>query len=136
MALQASEQVILRRRSLSIRCKKQCAILFIGLITLNRPKALNALCDKLINEVVAAANDFDKNANVGAIILTGTITIVEFDLRIQYQLCFILGSEKAFAAGADIKEMSEKTYVECYINNLFENWMLLGKISKPVRIFS
>jgi enoyl-CoA hydratase/carnithine racemase len=38
---------------------------------LNRPKALNALCDKLINEVVAAANSFDKNNNVGAIILTG-----------------------------------------------------------------
>jgi len=62
--------------------------------------------------VVAAAKDFDKNATVGAIVITG--------------------SEKAFAAGADIKEMADKTYVDCYINNMFENWMLIGKISKPL----
>jgi len=43
-----------------------------------------------------------------------------------------IGSEKAFAAGADIKEMAGRTYVDCYINNMFENWMSIGKISKPV----
>ena len=52
------------------------SISLVGLITLNRPKALNALCDKLINEVVTAANSFDKNNEVGAIILTGGPTLL------------------------------------------------------------
>ena len=64
----------------------------VGLITLNRPKALNALNTQLMNEVVGAAKAFDIDPGIGAIVLTG--------------------SEKAFAAGADIKEMSSKTYSE------------------------
>lgn len=43
------------------------------------------------------------------------------------------GSEKAFAAGADIKEMLPRSYVDCYSGNLFSNWMEIAKLSKPVR---
>ena len=82
-----------------------------GLITLNRPKALNALCDGLLDDVIHAARVFDKDDNIGAIVITG--------------------SEKAFAAGADIKEMSKRTYVQCYNNNQFENWTDITKLSKP-----
>jgi enoyl-CoA hydratase/carnithine racemase len=87
----------------------------VGVITLNRPKQLNALCNDLIEEVLVAGRAFDKDANVGCIVITG--------------------SEKAFAAGADIKEMSSMTYAECYTNNLFANWADLPKISKPVLVF-
>lgn len=82
-----------------------------GVITLNRPKALNALCDQILLELITAAKDFDSNPNVGAIILTG--------------------SSKAFAAGADIKEMSNRTFVECYTKNMFKNWGDVGQIVKP-----
>jgi enoyl-CoA hydratase len=54
--------------------------------------------------------------------------------NILYNILTNKGSEKAFAAGADIKEMADRSYVDCYVNNLFENWMLIGKISKPVNI--
>lgn len=82
-----------------------------GLITLNRPKALNALCDGLLADVIHAARAFEVDNNVGAIVITG--------------------SEKAFAAGADIKEMSERNYIECYTQNLFESWTDITKINKP-----
>jgi enoyl-CoA hydratase/carnithine racemase len=82
-----------------------------GLITLNRPKALNALCDGLLKDVIHAARVFDKDNSVGAIVITG--------------------SEKAFAAGADIKEMSTRNYVECYTQNLFESWTDITKLNKP-----
>ena len=58
----------------------------VGLIRLNRPKALNALCDALMNELTDALNAFEKDDAIGAMVLTG--------------------SERAFAAGADIKEMA------------------------------
>lgn len=82
-----------------------------GLITLNRPKALNALCDGLLDDLIHAARAFDNDDKIGAIVITG--------------------SEKAFAAGADIKEMSERTFVECYTKNLFKSWMDITKINKP-----
>eukprot|EP01041_Mallomonas_annulata_P002953 gene2953-5798_t len=82
-----------------------------GLITLNRPKALNALCDTLMSEVLDAAKSFDKDDRVGAIVITG--------------------SEKVFAAGADIKEMSSKTYVEFYLANQFSGWNEISKLVKP-----
>jgi enoyl-CoA hydratase/carnithine racemase len=84
----------------------------VGIIKLNRPKALNALCDGLIADLVHAARSFDQNPQVGAIIITG--------------------SEKAFAAGADIKEMSTRDYPDCYTNNLFRNWTDITTIVKPV----
>jgi len=84
----------------------------IAVITLNRPKALNALCDELISELNQATQELDKDNEVGAIVLTG--------------------SKKAFAAGADIKEMSTKTYMEVYKNNMFSTWDNLTKIRKPV----
>jgi enoyl-CoA hydratase/carnithine racemase len=81
------------------------------LITLNRPKALNALCDGLLDDLIHAARVFDKDNNVGAIVITG--------------------SEKAFAAGADIKEMSTRNFVDCYTNNQFKNWGDVAAINKP-----
>ncbi len=81
------------------------------MITLNRPKALNALCDGLLDDLIHAARVFDKDNNVGAIVITG--------------------SERAFAAGADIKEMSTRNFVECYTNNQFKNWGDVAAINKP-----
>ena len=66
----------------------------VGLIKLNRPRALNALCDGLMDEVAVAMKEYDSDSNIGAIVLTG--------------------SEKAFAAGADIAEMQNLTFVQCY----------------------
>jgi enoyl-CoA hydratase/carnithine racemase len=84
----------------------------VGLITLNRPKALNALNSELIAEINSAAEAFDKSPDVGAIVITG--------------------SERAFAAGADIKEMAKVNFPATYAKNMFSNWADLTKISKPV----
>jgi enoyl-CoA hydratase len=85
----------------------------VGLITLNRPQALNALCDALIRELGAALDDFERDAAIGAIVLTG--------------------SDKAFAAGADIKEMAGKTFVECYIEDFITNgWERITTCRKPI----
>ena len=84
----------------------------VGLITLHRPDALNALNQKLIAEVNDALDGFEKNDAIGAIVLTG--------------------SEKAFAAGADIKEMAGRSFVECYTKNMFKNWGDVAAINKPV----
>lgn len=83
----------------------------IAVVTLHRPKALNALCDALMDEISRAIQDLDKDNDVGAIVLTG--------------------SEKAFAAGADIKEMANRTYMECYRNNMFAQWGDIAKAAKP-----
>lgn len=82
-----------------------------GLITLNRPKALNALCTPLMIDLIHAARAFDEDENIGCIVITG--------------------SEKAFAAGADIKEMASKTYTETYTTNMFADWADITRISKP-----
>lgn len=84
----------------------------VGIITLNRPKALNALCDGLLLDVIDAGKMFDNMDDVGAIVLTG--------------------SDKAFAAGADIKEMASLSYSECYRKNLFSNWSEIQNITKPI----
>lgn len=84
----------------------------VGLITLNRPKALNALNSTVQEEVVAALQTFDADDAVGAIVLTG--------------------SEKAFAAGADIKEMHEKSYADMYLSDFFSGWDALLRIRKPI----
>lgn len=84
----------------------------VALITLNRPKALNALCNGLMTEVSQALNQYDRDDNVGAIVITG--------------------SEKAFAAGADIKEMQNNTYSKCITGNFLSDWTAVAKTQKPV----
>jgi enoyl-CoA hydratase len=85
----------------------------IGIITLNRPKALNALCDSLIAELGRALDDFEGDDHVGAIILTG--------------------SSKAFAAGADIKEMKDQTFVDAYRKDFItRGWERIASCRKPV----
>ena len=83
----------------------------VGLITLNRPKALNALCDGLLEDLIHAGRIFQNDPDVGAMVITG--------------------SDKAFAAGADIKEMAPRNFVECYTKNMFANWADVAKLSKP-----
>ncbi|KAM5241158.1 enoyl-CoA hydratase, mitochondrial [Hipposideros larvatus] len=84
----------------------------VGLIRLNRPKALNALCNDLMTELNQALETFDMDPAVGAIVLTG--------------------GEKAFAAGADIKEMQNWTFQNCYTKNALSHWDLLTRVKKPV----
>ncbi|MBE0695221.1 MAG: enoyl-CoA hydratase [Aquamicrobium sp.] len=84
----------------------------VGLITLNRPQALNALNSAVLRDVIAALEAFEADAGIGAIVITG--------------------SEKAFAAGADIKEMQEKSYIEMYLADFFSGWDAMLRIRKPV----
>ncbi len=85
----------------------------VGLITLNRPKALNALSTQVQADVLAALADFDANARIGCIVITG--------------------SEKAFAAGADIKEMQPKIYSDAYLEDFFAGWEAgMNRIRKPI----
>jgi enoyl-CoA hydratase len=85
----------------------------VGIITLNRPQALNALNAELISELASALDDFERDAGIGAIVLSG--------------------SEKAFAAGADIKEMVTKSYPEIYLDDFITSgWERLGQCRKPV----
>uniref|UniRef100_A0A8C2WGL4 Enoyl-CoA hydratase, mitochondrial n=1 Tax=Cyclopterus lumpus TaxID=8103 RepID=A0A8C2WGL4_CYCLU len=84
----------------------------VGFIQLNRPKALNALCDGLMREVGQALDVFEADGNVGAIVITG--------------------SDKAFAAGADIKEMQNRTFQECYGGNFLAHWNRVSTVKKPV----
>jgi enoyl-CoA hydratase/carnithine racemase len=79
----------------------------IAFIQLNRPKALNALCDALFVELSAAIKEADSDPNTSAIVLTG--------------------SEKAFAAGADIKEMKDKEFTETYTTNMLGWWHEITK---------
>lgn len=85
----------------------------VGLIRLNRPKALNALNDQLMDELGHALHAFDADQNIGCIVITG--------------------SEKAFAAGADIGAMASYTYMDVYKTNyITRNWEQLRQIRKPV----
>lgn len=84
----------------------------VGLVTLNRPKALNALNLQLLAELVAAMKDFDADAGIGAMVVTG--------------------SDKAFAAGADIKEMQAISFADAYLQDLFVGWEDLTRVRKPV----
>jgi enoyl-CoA hydratase len=86
----------------------------VGIITLNRPEALNALSEQLMTEVGQAIAGFEHNEDVGAIIITGQ-------------------GEKAFAAGADIKEMATKSYMDVYKGNFITaNWEDVSRCRKPV----
>lgn len=84
----------------------------VALITLNRPKALNALCNGLMTELSVAIDNYEKDDQVGVIVLTG--------------------SEKAFAAGADIKEMQNNTYAKCIQGNFLNDWSRVAKCQKPI----
>ena len=85
----------------------------VGLITLNRPKALNALNDKLMTELGDALGRFDADGEIGAIVITG--------------------SEKAFAAGADIAAMKDWSYMDVYKSEyITRNWERLRSVRKPV----
>ena len=84
----------------------------VGLVTLDRPKALNALCDQLINELNGALATMDADPKIGAMVITG--------------------NAKAFAAGADIKEMATQTFDNVQRNDMLAHWANLTKIRKPV----
>jgi len=85
----------------------------VGLLTLNRPKALNALNDALMNELGAALLAFDANDEVGCIVITG--------------------SEKAFAAGADIAAMKDWSFMDVYRTDyITRNWETIRRVRKPV----
>ena len=84
----------------------------VGLITLNRPQALNALNSQIIGELNHALDGLEADSNIGCIVLTG--------------------SKKAFAAGADIKEMSELTYPQIYLDDLFSDSDRVANRRKPI----
>nr|QBH73204.1 putative cyclohex-1-ene-1-carboxyl-CoA hydratase [Carausius morosus] len=84
----------------------------VALITLNRPKALNALCDGLMREVGEAVSRFENDDTVGALVITG--------------------SEKAFAAGADIKEMEDHTFSIAAGGNFLGHWAQVSQCKKPI----
>jgi enoyl-CoA hydratase len=84
----------------------------VGIIRFNRPQVLNALNAALVQELLAAVNGFDADANIGCIVITG--------------------SDKAFAAGADIKEMADKPYLDAFLNNFGANEDAIARARKPV----
>ena len=84
----------------------------VGIIRLNRPQALNALNRALITELIQAIDAYEADAGIGCMLITG--------------------SEKAFAAGADIKEMADKTYIETYLGNFAADWDHAAQARKPI----
>ncbi|MGC2584825.1 MAG: enoyl-CoA hydratase [Pseudolabrys sp.] len=84
----------------------------VGIIRLNRPQALNALNKALIDELTKAVDAFDADDKIGCMLITG--------------------NEKAFAAGADIKEMADKPFIEAYLGDFVSNWNAVAKARKPV----
>jgi enoyl-CoA hydratase len=85
----------------------------VGIITLNRPDALNALSNKLCDELGDQLNAFEKDANIGCVVLTG--------------------AGRAFAAGADIKEMRVQSYMDAYGNDFItRNWERTATFRKPI----
>ncbi len=85
----------------------------VGLITLNRPQALNALCDALVRELGQALDAFEKDDAIGAVVITG--------------------SAKAFAAGADIKEMAGRSFADVYLKDFItDGWERISTCRKPI----
>jgi enoyl-CoA hydratase len=84
----------------------------VGIVRLNRPQALNALNATLRNELLGAVEAFDADAEVGCILITG--------------------SDKAFAAGADIKEMADKSYIDIFRADYAADYERLTRVRKPV----
>lgn len=85
----------------------------VGVITLDRPEALNALCNQLTGELAQALESFEADAQVGCVVLTG--------------------SKKAFAAGADIKELQNRKFVDLYKHDPFaKTWEAVARFPKPI----
>ena len=84
----------------------------VGLVTLNRPKALNALSDPLVEDLMSCLKYFDQDGSVGAMVLTG--------------------SDKAFAAGADIKQMQNMTFAEMYQGKFLKSLEDVKTVRKPI----
>ena len=84
----------------------------VGLVTLNRPQALNALNAALVSELNQALDAFEADSGIGCVVITG--------------------SEKAFAAGADIKEMSAKSYPATYLDDFITAWDRVANRRKPI----
>ncbi len=84
----------------------------VGIIRLNRPQALNALNRALIEELGTAIDAYEADAAIGCLLITG--------------------NEKAFAAGADIKEMADKTFIEAYLGNFAAGWDRAARARKPI----
>lgn len=84
----------------------------VGLITLNRPEALNALSSALIGDVSLALEAYETDRTIGCIVITG--------------------SQKAFAAGADIKELKDKTFPDTYLDDFLSSWQDIGAYRKPI----
>ena len=84
----------------------------VGIIRLNRPQALNALNRALIGELNQAIEIFEADAGIGCLLITG--------------------SDKAFAAGADIKEMADKSFIDTYLGNFAADWDRTARARKPV----
>ena len=84
----------------------------VGLVTLNRPKALNALNSQLIDELNHVLGTYQENSDIGCVVVTG--------------------SEKAFAAGADVREMKDKTFTDVYLNDFLSTWDKVTEFRKPI----
>jgi enoyl-CoA hydratase len=84
----------------------------VGVIRLNRPNALNALNTAMMAEIAAAVDGFEADTGIGCMVITG--------------------SDKAFAAGADIKEMAAKTYMDAFMGNFAATWDRVAHARKPV----
>ena len=84
----------------------------VGLITLNRPDAMNAINSALIAELSEALDGFEADPGIGCMVLTG--------------------SDRAFAAGADVKEMQDKTYAEAYAQDFVTPWERFSRVRKPI----
>src|SRR3990167_7534678 len=84
----------------------------VGIITLNRPQALNALCEELIRDLNLTLETCASDPEIHCVIL--------------------MGSEKVFAAGADLKEIQEKTYMDVYKNDFIKGWEKISRFPKPI----
>ena len=83
----------------------------VGIIRLNRPQALNALNKALIAELTQAIETFDADEKIGCMLITG--------------------NDKAFAAGADIKEMADKPFIDAYLGDFVSNWNVAARATRP-----
>ena len=84
----------------------------VGIVEIHRPQALNALNATVVREVVAAIVAYEEDPGIGCIILTG--------------------SEKAFAAGADIKEMADKSFMDAFMSDFATDWERVTRVRKPI----